>query len=138
MKRDHVLNSSLAHGIRTVGFRRWYQRELLAGHAHLVLVLLAVIGVMACLELMSELRGGERLLNALYALACALIGAWALRRYLYLLLRAEALANQANCPGCGAYGRLTVMAVKTEATVTTEPSTDVCCRACKTAWTIHG
>lgn len=160
MKRTRLLNSSLAQGIRTVGFRRWYQRELLAGHAHLVLLLLAVVGFMACLELMSELRGGERLLNAVYAVACAFIGAWALRRYLYLLLRAEGLANQANCPSCGAYGRLTLSpaaphhpestransapssrgpATRQDPTEdTTEDTTEVCCRACKTVWTIQG
>jgi hypothetical protein len=34
---------------------------------------------------------------------------WALRRYLYLLSHAEATASQADCPACGAYGRLELL-----------------------------
>jgi phage FluMu protein Com len=126
------LNRTLASGIREVGFKRWYQRELLSGHAQLVLLLLCTVGVMACLEVMSSLKGGERLLNAVYALMCAIIGAWALRRYLFLLMRAESIAHQANCPACKAYGRLQV--------VEEHPQTQdvtVSCRRCKAVWRIE-
>jgi hypothetical protein len=34
----------LAEGIRRHGFRKWYERELLQSHAHLVLCFLCVIG----------------------------------------------------------------------------------------------
>lgn len=122
----------LAEGIRRLGFRRWYQRELLSGHANLVLLLLSTVGVMACLELMSSLRGLDRLLNALYATVCAGVGAWSLRRYLAVLLWAEAAANQANCPQCGTYGRLTVESV--------DPAQDqiqVQCRRCHAQWPIE-
>lgn len=131
-KRAHLLNSGVAEGIRTVGFRRWYERELLSGHAHLVLLLLSVVGVMACLELNANLRGGERLLNAVYVMLCAAIGVWALRRYLYLLMRAEDIANQANCPSCGTYGRLTVVAEEAQGS-----STEVACRRCAHRWRIE-
>ena len=36
-------------------------------------------------------------------------GIWAIRRYLFLLMRAEATANQASCPDCGDYGRFSVV-----------------------------
>jgi hypothetical protein len=125
------LNKSLATGIQTIGFRRWYERELLSGHAHLVLLLLAVVGVMACLEVMPTLTAAERLLYGCYVLACAAIGVCALRRYLYLLMRAEAIANQANCPGCGAYGRLRLGQGPHRSDVTL-----VQCRGCGQEWTI--
>ncbi|MEY2593243.1 MAG: hypothetical protein RI972_932 [Pseudomonadota bacterium] len=126
------MSRGLATGIRTIGFRRWYQRELLSGHAHLVLLLLAVVGVMGCLEVMPTLTAAERLLYAGYVLACAVIGVWALRRYLYLLMHAEAIANQANCPGCGAYGRLRLA----QGTIRSG-STRVQCRGCAHEWAIE-
>lgn len=126
------LNQSLAEGIRAVGFRRWYQRELLSGHVQLVLLLLCTVGFMACLEIMSSLTAGERLLNALYALLCALIGAWALRRYLFLLMRAESIANQANCPACGTYGRLRLVEEEPKISAVT-----VSCRHCQAHWRIE-
>ncbi|MFM8345604.1 MAG: hypothetical protein ACKOJ7_08765 [Betaproteobacteria bacterium] len=126
------LNKGLAAGIRTIGFRRWYQRELLSGHAHLVLLLLAVVGVMGCLEVMPTLTAAERLLYGCYVLACAAIGVWALRRYLYLLMRAEAIANQANCPRCGAYGRLRLTQGPHRSGVTR-----VQCRGCAHEWDIE-
>ncbi len=142
------LNHSLADGIRTVGFRRWYQRELLSGHAQLVLLLLCTVGFMACLELMSTLTAGERLLNAVSALFCAVVGAWALRRYLFLLMRAESIANQANCPACGTYGRLRVIddtrgsntTLNTAATSGTHADDEgitVSCRRCQASWRIE-
>lgn len=126
------LNRSLSEGIRTLGFRRWYERELLSGHAHLVLLLLAVVGVMGCLEVMSSLPAAERLLDAFYAVVCALIGVWALRRYLFLLMRAESIANQANCPRCQVYGRLRLADTPPQA-----GRTAVRCRACDQEWVIE-
>jgi hypothetical protein len=37
----------LADGIRKHGFRKWYERELLQSHAHLVLTFLSVLGLFA-------------------------------------------------------------------------------------------
>ena len=37
----------LADGIRKHGFRKWYERELLQSHAHLVLTFLCAIGLFA-------------------------------------------------------------------------------------------
>lgn len=134
MKRApaNPLNRGLAQGIREVGFRRWYERELLSGHAQLVLLMLCTVGFMACLEVMSSLHGGERLLNALYAVLCALAGVWALRRYLFLLMRAESIANQANCPACGTYGRLRLVSEDPQ-----HQDLTVSCRHCQATWRIE-
>ena len=39
-------------------------------------------------------------LDILFVIVCAVIGLWALRRYLFLLMHAEEVANQATCPTC--------------------------------------
>ena len=127
-----LLNQSLAEGIRDGGFRRWYQRELLSGHAHLVLLLLSTVGIIGCLEVMSGLDRVERLLNSGYIVLCTAIGIWALRRYLRLLMRAEAIAHQANCPQCGRYGLLSVVAEDR-----LHQRLKVRCRKCEALWHIE-
>lgn len=121
----------LAEGIRKVGFRKWYERELLAGHAHMALLLMSVLGLMAALEAASRYTStADQLTDIVAVLVCAAVGMWALRRYLFLLARAEAIAHQADCPGCGTYGRMSCEAEHEEAV-------DVRCRRCQHPWTIH-
>lgn len=121
---------TLAQGIRTIGFRKWYERRLLTGHAHLALVLLAVMGTMMALEAASRFATAqERLFDWAVAAACAGGAFWALRRYLFLLTQAEALANQANCPACGTYGRLELLQSDAAG-----EQVSVRCRHCGHAW----
>ena len=120
----------LAEGIRTVGFRKWYERELLTGHAHLAGVLMCVLGLMMALEASSRFTSTlDRVIDIVAVIICAAVGAWALRRYLFLLARAEAIAHQADCPHCQAYGRLACEAERPDAV-------DVRCRKCGHRWTI--
>ncbi len=101
----------LQEGIRTHGFRKWYERELLQSHAHLVLAFACAIGLVAAFEAAWRFRGTlDQLTDGVAGIVCAVVGLWALRRYLYLLHHAEAAANQADCPQCKAYGRLEVAA----------------------------
>jgi hypothetical protein len=97
----------LDDGIRKHGFRKWYERELLQSHAHMVLAFLCFVGIFAAFELISG--GHNRLLNALIVIVCSIAGTWAVRRYIRLLSSAEATANQADCPKCGTYGLLRVV-----------------------------
>ncbi len=123
---------TLADGIRKHGFRKWYERELLQSHAHMVLTFLSVIGIFAAFEAASQLRGlQDQLLNGVAIVLCTGIGLWALRRYLRLLTHAESVANQADCPHCKAYGRLEL--VKSDATGN---EVDVRCRQCGHGWQI--
>ncbi len=124
---------SLANAIAHHGFRRWYERELIRGHAHLVLMLLCAVAVMAAAEAFGQQHGQQRLLMAGSLLVAAALGAWALRRYLFHLGQAETLAHQADCPHCQVYARWQV-----------EPQADAdlhClrarCRACDGRWTIR-
>lgn len=121
----------LAHGIRHIGFRKWYERQLLQSHAHLTLTFLCIIGLLAALEAASTFTSlADRLTDALAMVLCGAVGYWALRRYLYLLNHAEFVANQADCPGCGVYGRFSLVGEAIE-------GAHVRCRACAHEWTIH-
>jgi hypothetical protein len=122
----------LADGIRKHGFRKWYERELLQSHAHLVLTFLCAVGVFAAFEALGRFRSiGDQLTNLIAILICAALGLWALRRYMHLLMHAEVTAHQADCPGCKAYGRF-----KLESEDARDNSVMVCCSKCQHRWTI--
>jgi hypothetical protein len=123
----------LIDGIRRLGFRKWYERELLKSHAHLTLTFLCTVAVFAAFEGALTFRSlQDQIVNALAIVAAGGIGIWALRRYLYLLMHAEFVANQADCPQCGAYARFKLIE---------SPAGDgaitVCCRECAHQWMIR-
>jgi hypothetical protein len=124
----------LAVGISKHGFRRWYERELLQSHAHMALSFICLIGVLAAFESVTR-RGSwpSQLLDVGVMLLCLATGMWAIRRYLHLLMHAEAVAGQADCPACDTYARFRL--VRAEAS---GESASVCCRHCGHEWTIRG
>ncbi len=125
------LNASLGAGIAKHGFRKWYERELMSGHAHMILCFLATLALMASMEAFSSGTPGEKLTDVGFVLLCGAIGLWSLRRYLFLLTRAEHIANQANCPHCQSYGLL-----KTTAPATANIQA-VSCKRCGHEWDIE-
>ena len=125
------MNGHFAESIRRIGFRKWYERQLLSSHAHMVLASLSVIALAGSMEAIRGSAGDALLANSLFVVVCAGIGLWALRRYLFLLMRAEETANQANCPGCGEYGRFRVVAHHPR-----HEQLDVRCSRCSHDWTI--
>ena len=91
------------------------------------------IGLLAAMEAAARYSTlQDRLLDALAVLLFAAVGVWSLRRYLYLLNHAEFVANQADCPGCGTYGRLEL----TGHPVPGEGA-QVRCRKCAHCWSIN-
>ena len=97
----------LADGIRKHGFRKWYERRLLQSHAHLALTFCCLIGIFAEAEALVRFRSWADQATSIVGFGlCAAVGLWALRRYLFLLMSAEAAAHQADCAQCKAYGRL--------------------------------
>jgi predicted Zn finger-like uncharacterized protein len=128
---NNPLNRSLAEGVRRVGFRKWYERELLSSHAHMLLAFLCTIALMATMEAFQGGSPGEKLLDLVLFVVSGALGLWALRRYLYLLMHAEEVANQANCPQCEAYGRFDVVSEDRH-----NSGTGVRCRKCTHEWTI--
>jgi hypothetical protein len=129
---ENPLNHNLAEGIRRVGFRKWYERELLSSHAHMLLAFLCTIALMATMEVFQGGTLEEKLLDVVLFIVSGGLGLWALRRYLYLLMHAEEVANQAECPQCKTYGRLDVVREELSA-----GQTVVHCRKCAHEWPIE-
>lgn len=118
--------------IRRVGFRKWYERELIQCHLHLVLLVLAALALLGSAEAFSiKVPLHEQFVVLLCAAASAAIGLYALRRYLYLLSHAEFVADQAVCRQCEAYGRLDLLDETRDGA-----RLRVRCRACQHTWTI--
>ncbi len=123
----------LAEGIVRHGFRKWYERQLLQSHAHLVLTFLCAIGLLAAFEAAWRFRSPQdQWTDVVAGVLCAGIGLWALRRYLHLLTRAEFAANQAQCPVCATYGRLELV----QSDVTGN-EVQVRCKKCAHQWEIE-
>lgn len=120
---------TIPQAISKRGFRRWYESELLSGHANLVLLIFATLGVMGAMEAFT-FEGSERLPLAASVLGGAAVGVWALRRYLRVLARAEMIANQAVCGECQAYGRFEVEYGQRQAM-------QVRCHACGHRWSVE-
>lgn len=118
--------------IRRLGFRKWYERELLQSHMHLVLLLLCSLGMLGSAEAFSARPAlSSQLTMLLCAVVSAVIGYWALRRYLYLLKHAEFVADQAVCAQCDAYAKWDVTDEEPD-----EHRFGVCCRKCGHRWPI--
>jgi hypothetical protein len=121
----------MSDGIRRVGFRKWYERQLLSSHAYMILALLSMVAMVASFEAFREGSMHEKLLDVLFVIVSGAIGLWSLRRYLFLLMRAEGAANQASCADCGEYGRFSVVGEDPN-----RNETLVRCRKCEHSWTI--
>jgi hypothetical protein len=122
----------LIDGMRRLGFRKWYERELLRSHAHLALTFLCAVGLFSAFEALAQFSSWtDRLIDALAIVASGTIGTWSLQRYLHLLMHAENVAHQADCPQCGVYARFTLVDGGAE-----RGGVTVCCRQCAHRWSI--
>lgn len=103
--------------IRRHGFRRWYERQLIESFAYLATGFLALIMLLAGVEVLGDAAAGPGYLSTLLMAALGgvlVIVAW--RRFNALLNRAERFAETATCPACRAWGRFRVLSQ--------EPTTD--------------
>lgn len=132
MPQRNLLNQPLADGIRRLGFRKWYERELLSSHAHMTLAILAAVAMLASFEAFQGGSMADKLMDVVFVVVSGAIALWSLRRYLFLLMHAEEVANQANCPDCGTYARFEVVGEDRRS-----GHTEVRCRACTRVWTIE-
>ena len=87
MRASHLdpTASSLAEAVTRIGFRKWYERELLRGHAHMLLALLSVIALLGSMEAFRGASVAAKLMDVGFMIVCAAVGYWAMRRYLFLL-----------------------------------------------------
>jgi hypothetical protein len=125
----------LDESLRRGGFRRWYERQLIEGHAWLVTAFLALIMMAIALE---TVEFGASLVEAIVLTLVALAGGWlvlfAWQRFRTLLVRAEALAVQAVCTECRSYGRFEVLQARDSIESISGRSLRVRCRGCAHEW----
>lgn len=120
-------SSPLLDRLRRRGFRPWYERELLLGHAHLVLGVLCSPGALASVEVYADARDlGDALALGLRLMA----GIWSFRQYGHRLSLAELLAHQASCPQCGRYARWRCVQGNAQ-------GVEVVCKDCQRHWCIE-
>ena len=119
-----------AGAIGKLGFRRWFERELMLAHGWLVASLLSAFAAFALLEDLSLLPPRLEPLPTLVGAFVAGAVAWyALARYLRMLVLALHLAERSTCERCGTYGRYRLVGA-------TPGSMTVSCRKCDAEWTI--
>src|SRR5687767_1308656 len=98
--------------IRRLGFRKWYERELIKCHGALVTCFLAGLTVAALLEHATSQTtwswGTARDLAIVFA--AAIIGWLSWRSYITILERAERYGERSTCPNCRAYAKFQIIA----------------------------
>ncbi len=130
--------SQPSEGICKVGFRRWYERQLIECHAWLATCFLSMILVAAGIELLSLERGVLDFAFDATLIGSGIILGWiAWRRYAQIMVVASYIGEQANCPACGRYGfrceRGVAGALRRE---TDSREMLARCPKCKHAWTV--
>ena len=135
----------LAEGIRKVGFRRWYERQLIEGHLYLISGFMCLVMVLASAEDFSlRMAGWEPLLRLAAIVAGCAVCLWTTRRYLAMLGFAEYAAERSVCEKCATYRGLELIGIGTPSA---RPDGDdeedrllpvgVRCRKCGHEWTIE-
>jgi hypothetical protein len=135
----------LAEGIRNIGFRRWYERQLIESHLYLISGFMCLVTVPACLEGFSfRAPAWETAMRFAAMMAGAAICLWTVRRYLEMLAVAEHVAERSVCAICATYRGLelsSVIARRPDAGNDDEdetlPPVGVRCRKCGHEWTIE-
>ena len=126
-----------AEGIRKLGFRRWYERQLIEGHVYFVTALLSTIVVAVCLEQIEWSQPMRELSSIVYIAAGVFLSMYSLRQYRLLLARAECLGGQSTCGGCATYGVLQVLEAGAAETIDGAPDNRwilVRCKKCGHEW----
>lgn len=124
-----------ADSIRGVGFRKWYERQLLEGHAYLVTGILCAILVVVAIEYL-DFHNAPARAGTLVAImfAAGAITMVSIRRFLTILQRAEYYGNKSNCPKCTAYARFDVVSIDNRNAE--EPVLKLHCRKCAAEWSM--
>lgn len=119
-----------AGALGKLGFRRWFERELLLCHGWLVAFVLSGLALLALLEDLSLHEFGWGPAAGLVAAAAAGCVAWyALARYFTMLARALHFAERSTCARCGTHGKYRLVSA-------TARSMTVHCRKCDSEWSI--
>lgn len=136
----------IVEGLRRLGFRKWYERQLIEAHVWLVTGFLLLILALALFEVRNDLAGARQRFLLMAGALAAVIGcilSWL--RYQRVLETTELAAELAVCPHCGTYGRLAVVrsVPQTQAAVSENPLLEdlphlrVRCRQCGGEWQLE-
>jgi hypothetical protein len=99
-----------ADAIRKLGFKKWYERQLIESHLYLITCFLCMILVAALLEEFSFRAPGLKPLVSLALIAGGgLMGLFSWRRYRAIMGAAERLGDHSTCEGCGAYAKFDIV-----------------------------
>jgi hypothetical protein len=133
-----------AERIRHLGFRRWYERTLIEGHAWLVSCFLGIILIACSFEFgQFPLASAEGVLRMGLGLAGGMLTWVAWERYRRILTVAELLSSRAACEACGRYAAFTVDAYgrRSDEEIAAVPAGEddypwlkVQCRRCGNRW----
>jgi Zn ribbon nucleic-acid-binding protein len=127
----------LSDAIRRRGFRRWYERQLIEGHAYLVTGLLALIMMAISIEMIDFRQSAQGLIALLMVGAAgSALTLFAWRQFTFLLARAEYLAGRATCPACRTYARFAIDRVDDNPQAVAGCTLHVQCRKCGHQWSI--
>jgi hypothetical protein len=118
-----------ARAIGKLGFKRWYERQLIEGHAWLITCVLCGLAIAASLEEMSFRESAFKAVLILgFVFAAALLCWYALQRYRVIMDEAERMGELSICGSCRAYAAFKVIGEY--------PKMNVRCKKCSHEWTI--
>jgi hypothetical protein len=130
---------NVADLIRKLGFRRWYERQLIEGHLYLVTGVLALVMFAAGIELMGDRQTFADLVFDSVLIMAGVAAAWyAWRRYSSAMILAEWVGEQAICPSCRHEGfrAIPVAELPVEHAATPRRQVLASCRKCNHYWRI--
>ena len=139
------MRMELAEGIRKLGFRRWYERQLIEGHFYLISGFMCMIMVAASVEELNfRTPTWETVLRFGAMLGGVVVCLWTVRRYFTMLGIAEYAAERSVCEKCATYHGLDLSSVRVSRAEMQEeagegvlPAVGVRCRKCGHEWTIE-
>ena len=134
----------IVEGVRKLGFRKWYERQLIDSHLAFTTCFLAGIVVASCLEALTFAELGWKPAALLAAVVASVVVGWlSWRRYITVLERAEVYGSRSTCPQCRTYARFEILSsgaqsegayLDPQAQALPYPWIRVRCRKCGTAW----
>jgi len=115
-----------ARSIEKMGFKRWYERQLLESHAWLVSCILCALAVCAVLELVGlRVSSVAGLVTLFFVYVAGVLGWHSLKRYRAIMGEAERLSEQSTCKSCRTYAAFDLIA---------EFPLSARCRKCGNEW----
>ncbi len=119
-----------ASSIERLGFKRWYERQLIESHAWLVSCILCALAIAATLEVTGfRLTSFAGFLAFGFVYVAGLLCWHSLKRYRTIMEQAERLSEQSTCQACRTYAAFSIVAAR--------PRMSVRCQKCAHEWTLE-